>query len=147
MNVRIFIQNEAGSNLKHYHDEKTLEWKRVATVSARYPFPYGFVVGTTAADGGNADCFVITEEPLRTGQLVDGRVAGLMEQIEDGEEDHNVLAILPGSARGIAPEDEERLTAFVRALFAHAGGKRVEVGRFLGAGAAEAYITARLDRQ
>jgi inorganic pyrophosphatase len=141
MNVRIFIQNEAGSNLKHYHDEKTLEWKRVATVSARYPFPYGFIVGTTAADGGNADCFVITEE------LVDGRVAGLMEQIEDGEEDHNVLAILPGSARGIAPEDEERLTAFVRALFAHAGGKRVEVGRFLGAGAAEAYITARLDRQ
>ena len=45
MNVRIFIQNEAGSNLKHYHDQKTLEWKRVATVSARYPFPYGFIVG------------------------------------------------------------------------------------------------------
>ena len=147
MNVRIFIQNEAGSNQKHYHDEKTLEWKRVAAVSARYPFPYGFVVGTTAADGGNADCFVITEERLRTGQLVEGRVAGLMEQIEDGQEDHNVLAILPGADRAIGPEDEERLTAFVRAVFARRAGKRVEVGRFLDAGAGEAYITARLDRQ
>ena len=37
MNIRVFIQNETGSNLKHYHDEKTLEWKRavksIATVS------------------------------------------------------------------------------------------------------------------
>jgi inorganic pyrophosphatase len=46
MNVRVFIQNEAGSNQKHYHDEKTLEWKRVASVSSAYPFPYGFIVGT-----------------------------------------------------------------------------------------------------
>jgi inorganic pyrophosphatase len=104
------------------------------------------VVGTTAADGGNADCFVITEEPLRTGQLVQGRVAGLMEQIEDGQEDHNVLAILAGSARALAREDEERLAAFVRAVFAPVQDRQIEVNRFLGAEAGEAYITAHLDR-
>ena len=31
MNVQVFIQDEAGSNQKHYHDEKTLERKRVTT--------------------------------------------------------------------------------------------------------------------
>ena len=51
MNVQVFIQNEAGSNQKHHHNEKTLEWKRVAKVSRAYPFPYGFIVGTSADDG------------------------------------------------------------------------------------------------
>src|SRR5262245_12786211 len=96
MRVTVFIQNEAGSNQKHYHDEKTLAWKRTATVSRSYPFPYGFVVGTTTDDGCNVDCFVITPQRLKTGQLVECEVIGLMEQIEDGREDHNVLAGLAG---------------------------------------------------
>ncbi len=33
MTVRVFIQNEAGSDQKNYHDEKRLVWQRVATVS------------------------------------------------------------------------------------------------------------------
>jgi inorganic pyrophosphatase len=83
MNVGVFIQNEAGSNRKHYHDEKTLEWNRVVDVSRPYPYPDGFVVGTTAEDGGNVDCFVITNERLKTGQLVEGQIASLMERFED----------------------------------------------------------------
>ena len=55
MTVTIFVQNEAGSNQKHYHDEKTLEWKRAVEVSVRYPFPYGFVVGTTSPESCNVD--------------------------------------------------------------------------------------------
>src|SRR5687768_7941066 len=83
--LRIFIQNEAGSNQKHYHDEKTLEWKRAVEVAVRYPFPYGFVVGTSSPDGCNVDCFVITATPLKTGQIVPCEALGLMEQMEDGQ--------------------------------------------------------------
>lgn len=95
----------AGSNQKHYHDEKTLEWKSVATVSIAYPFPYGFIVGTSADDGCNVDCFVLTDRPLRTGQVVDCQVGGLMEQLEDGHEDHNLLAVLPASPVDIKCSD------------------------------------------
>ena len=101
MTLRVFIQNEAGSNRKHPHNEKTLEWKGVVEVSRRYPFPYGFVIDTTAADGCNVDCYVITDEPLHTGQVVECEIAGLMEQIEDEQEDHNVLATLPGASTEI----------------------------------------------
>jgi inorganic pyrophosphatase len=86
--VRVFIQNEAGSRTKNYHDEKTFAWRRRIEVSLAYPFPYGFIVGTTAADDANVDCFVITREPHRTGQLVECDVLGLMEQFENGKEDH-----------------------------------------------------------
>jgi inorganic pyrophosphatase len=60
MNIRVFIQNEAGSHKKHYHDETTLTWKRTSDVSLPYPYPYGFIIGTAAEDGCNVDCFVIT---------------------------------------------------------------------------------------
>jgi inorganic pyrophosphatase len=137
MRIKVFVQNEAGSDEKHYHDEKTLEWKRVVKVSRRYPFPYGCIVGTTADDGCNLDCFLITNEALKTGQIVACQVAGLMEQFEDGREDHNILATLPGDSAAIGPGERERLTSFVLGVFAHVEGKRMNVGRFLGAEDAE----------
>jgi inorganic pyrophosphatase len=54
--MKVFIQNEAGSFIKHAHDEKTLEPRGATRVSRAYPFPYGFILGTTADDGLNVDC-------------------------------------------------------------------------------------------
>ena len=88
--IKVFIQNEAGSDQKHFHDEKTLEYKRTITVSRPYPFPYGFILNTTSEDGDNLDCYVITEQSLKTGMLVECEPIALLEQIEDGDEDHNV---------------------------------------------------------
>lgn len=88
--MRVFIENEAGSYVKHFHNEKTLEPKGNATVSRPYPFPYGFILNTTAADGDNVDCFVLTQQALHTGQIVQCEAIALMEQIEDGDEDHKV---------------------------------------------------------
>lgn len=147
MHIQVFIQNEAGSNEKHYHDEKTLEWKRVVQVSRTYPYPYGFIVGTSADDGCNVDCFVITERPLKTGQLLECQVVGLMEQFEDGQEDHNVLAILPESPVDVDLEVQRRLTAFVMGVFEHMRYKRVSVGQFTGPDAARTYVRAHFDRE
>ena len=142
MRVTVFVQNEAGSDRKNYHDEKTLECKSTKQVSRPYPYPYGFIIGTTAGDGGNLDCFVITSQPLRTGQALECEPIGLMEQIEDGEEDHNVLAIPVGETLRITPEIERILTEFVMNVFAHVEGKQMRVGRFLNAQEAEAYIAS-----
>src|SRR5688572_14782766 len=113
MAIKVFIQNESGSNRKHYHDEKTLEWKRSGEVSRPYPFPYGFIIGTTAADDCNVDCFVITQQPLKTGQIVECEVVGLMEQIEDGQEDHNVLAVPFGEQAEVDHTVQQILSKFV----------------------------------
>jgi hypothetical protein len=53
--MKVFIQNEAGSNIKHYHDEKRLvATGKTMVVSRSYPFPYGFIVDTNAEDGCNS---------------------------------------------------------------------------------------------
>jgi inorganic pyrophosphatase len=140
MNIRVFIQNEAGSNKKHYHDETTLEWKRTAEVSLPYPYPYGFIVGTVAEDGCNVDCFVITDRTLKTGQLIECDAVGLMEQFEDGQDDHNVLACPLGEVVEVGGDVQARLTGFVLGVFAHVESKRMSVGRFLEAEAARAHV-------
>ena len=145
MLITVFVQNEAGSNQKNYHNEKTLEYLSTKPLSRPYPYPYGFIVGTTASDGCNLDCFVITVRPLKTGQTVQCEVIGLMEQIEDGIEDHNILVIPAGESRRISPKIETVLTDFVLNVFRHIEGKRMKVGRFLGAAQAEAYIASHRD--
>jgi len=103
--MKVFIENEADSNQKNLYNEKTLEYKKTVTVSRKYPYPYGFVLNTTSGDGDNLDCFIITDKKLKSGQVVECEPIGLMEQIETAwgqtggnieEEDHKMLAILPG---------------------------------------------------
>ena len=140
--LRVFIENEAGSDVKHHHDEETLALLRTERVRAPYPFPYGFVPGTRAPDGDCVDCFVITDRPLRTGEVVDCVPFGLMEQTEAGFVDHNLLAVLPGET---APDLEalgRSLSRFAREVFAGMPGREVTVGRFLPVEAALAYLAA-----
>jgi len=142
MRIDVFVQNEAGSTQKNYHDEKTLEFKFARTVSHAYPYPYGFIVGTNADDGCNVDCFIITKLPLRTGQTFACEAFALMEQIEDGNVDHNVLARLPDDNIALTTEIQTLLTDFVLNVFSHVPGKEISVGRFLGAEEARAHIMA-----
>jgi len=138
--VKVFIQNEAGSLVKYYHNEKTLEPLAATTVSRPYPFPYGFIIGTSAADGCNVDCYVITKRHLESGTVVECEAIGLMQQIEDQKEDHNVLAALPDE--GIEVDEIARglLTEFVQHVFDHIEGKQIRVGEFQGGAEALRHI-------
>ena len=145
--MKVFIENEAGSNKKNLHNEKSLEYKGTVTISRKYPFPYGFVLGTTSGDGDNVDCFVITGRKLKTSQIVECEPIGIMEQIEDDEEDHNILAKLSGEEAVIDELTKRQLTEFVSHAFDHLveKGKTVRVGQFLSKEDAEKYISKCLD--
>jgi inorganic pyrophosphatase len=143
--MKVFIQNEAGSFVKHVHNEKTLELKGTKQVSRAYPFPYGFVLHTTAEDGLNVDCFVLTKTALRTGQIVECDAVGLMEQIEDGKEDHNVMGVIRGEGERLKRKTKEALVEFVSHVFDHVAGKTIRAGNFLGQGDALDYIAKHRD--
>jgi len=57
--MKVFIENEAGTNLKNIFNEDTLDFRKTVQVSAEYPFPYGFILDTKSGDGDNLDCFMI----------------------------------------------------------------------------------------
>ncbi len=130
--MKVFIENEAGSSQKNIFNEKTLEYKKTYEVSASYPFPYGFVIDTTSGDGGNLDCFVLTNKPLKSRDIVDVEPIGMFKQVEDGKEDHKVLAVPNDEDWTIDKETENVLRKFVEKVFSHLPNKTISVGRFLG---------------
>ena len=143
--VKVFIQNEAGSFIKNFYDEKTLNFRGAARVSRAYPLPYGFILNTTGDDGLNVDCFVLTKTSLHTGQIVECEPVGLMEQIEDGIEDHNVLAAIRGEEERLESKTMQTLVEFVNHVFDHVAGKRILAGNFRGKEAAVDYIRQHED--
>lgn len=145
MQIRVFIQNAAGSNRKNIHNEKTLEYRETRIVSRPYPYPYGFILGTNAGDGCNLDVFVITRRTLKTGQILNCEAMALMEQFEDGVEDHNVLARFVDEGIEVTEEIRAVLTDFVLNVFRHVPGNQISVGRFLGSQDAEEHVIAHLE--
>ena len=142
MLLRVFIENEAGARRKNLYDERTLAHLGSMDVSAAYPFPYGFVLDTVGGDGDAVDCFVLTRSPSKSGTVIDCEPIGLLEQVEDGETDHKVLAALPGTDATIDDAVMAALKHFVASVFAHVPDKRMEIGRVLGRTAAEQYVGA-----
>jgi inorganic pyrophosphatase len=130
--MKVFIENEAGLGEKNLFDEKTLEYKKTVTVSRKYPYPYGFVLSTTSGDGDNLDCFVLTTRPLKSKEIIEVEPIGMMEQFEDGQEDHKILAVLPGERAEITEDIQATLKGFVEHVFDHLPGKKVTAGNFYG---------------
>ena len=138
--VRVFIEAEAGSNLRHVYDETTFELSSSRRLPAAYPFSYGFIVGTKTDDGGAIDCYMLATQPITAGRLVDGELVGLLEQFEDGVPDHKLLAVLPGTSQTLDPSARQTLDRFIRKVFQRYPSVKVEVGRLLGTDAARRYV-------
>lgn len=138
--MKVFIENEQGFDKKNLYNEKTLKYIKTVMVSRKYPFPYGFIIDTTSGDGDNLDCFVITDKELKTGDIIECEPIGMMEQFENGIEDHNILATLSEGNIEMNDGIKNKLTEFVSHVFDHREHKIVTVGKFYGKEEAEELI-------
>jgi inorganic pyrophosphatase len=145
MSIKVCIQVAAGSREKRRYHEKTLEYKGTSRVSLPYPYPYGFILGTNGADGDNLDCYLITGEPLQAGTIVECEPIGLLEQDEDGEIDHKVLASMPGQDVEAGQVLQQELQDFIYSVFRQFPDVHVHVGRLLPRQAALDYIQECLE--
>ena len=129
--IRVLIQVAAGSCDKNFYDESTLEYLETRRVSRPYPYPYGFIIGTSAADGDCVDCYLITSDELTAGSIVECEPVGLLLQDEDGEIDHKVLGTIPGQNVVVGQELLQELQEFIYTLFAEYPDMQVRVGPIL----------------
>jgi inorganic pyrophosphatase len=143
--VKVFIEIESGSCVRNRYDEKTLEHKGTSQISLPCPYPYGFVIGTHAADGGCVDCYLITRDAIKAGAVVDCEPLGLLEQDEGGEIDHKVLAAIPGQDVDLGPGLYNELRNYIWAAFAHFSEAHITVGRLLPREAAIQHILETTD--
>jgi inorganic pyrophosphatase len=111
--------------------------------SLPYPYPYGFIIGTSAEDGACVDCYLITSDQVTSGTIVECEPVGLLLQDEGGEIDHKVLAVLPGQDVVLGPELLQELQEFIYAIFADASDMKVRVGPLLSREAALDHLQGR----
>ena len=144
--IKVLIQAQAGSSDKMRYDEKTLTPVEVGSVSRPYPYAYGFVVATTAADGDNVDCYVFGDDGLKSGAIVDCEVVGLLDQIESGEPDHKVLAVVAGQEAVLPDGALEVLQDFIYRVFSGFPDCTVSVGPIRSRDSAVRYVRESRDR-
>lgn len=113
--VEVFIQNLAGSHVKNRHNETTLEHLGSIELIDPYPFAYGFIPKTIAADGDCLDCYLLSPQNLVANSLVQCVPIGVLEQFENEEHDHKILAVLIGESETVDPEAIEKLRQFINA--------------------------------
>jgi len=138
--IKVLIQVGAGSRDKKLYNEKTLEYKRTSRISRPYPYAYGFIIGTSAEDGDSVDCYLITKDKLKSGTIVECEPIGLLEQDEDGEVDHKVLATIPGQDVELGEGLLKELRDFIYTVFAQFPEVHISIGRILPQEAALHYI-------
>ena len=126
--IKMLIQVEAGSRDRKIYNEKTLEFKETQHGTHRYPFSYGFIIGTRSEDGDCVDCYLITKEKTVAGAIIECEPVGLLEQHEDDEIDHKILAVLPGESMHPSQNDLDDLQAFITTIFSDYPEMNVRVG-------------------
>ena len=101
----VVIETPRGSRNKFKYDvRKQLFFLRhILPVGACFPFDFGFLPSTKAADGDPLDILVLMDAPTYTGCLVHTRLIGIIEadQTQDGKTERNDRLI------GVAVESRE----------------------------------------
>ncbi|MBO5103314.1 MAG: inorganic diphosphatase [Clostridia bacterium] len=89
------IEIAKGSKVKYELDKETgmIMFDRLLSTSMVYPANYGFIPRTLGGDGDPLDVLVITTEPLMPGVLVEARPIGMIQMIDDGEQDEKIIAV------------------------------------------------------
>ncbi len=94
-NLNVIIEIQKGSKNKYELDKETglIMLDRVMYTGQDYPFDYGFVPNTLWHDGDPLDVLVMTTYPLLPGVLLEARVLGVMDMIDDGESDAKIITV------------------------------------------------------
>lgn len=93
--IEAIIEIPMGTKNKYEIDKKTgkIKLNRVQYSSMTYPAEYGFIDNTLANDGDPLDILVLTSEPTFPGCIVDARVIGYLQTIDNGFGDNKIIAV------------------------------------------------------
>ena len=95
MIVEATIEIPMGTQNKYEVDAKTrrIKFDRVLYSSVSYPSEYGFIENTLSGDGDPLDILVLTSHPTFPGCIVEGRILGYLELIDNGDTDEKVITV------------------------------------------------------
>jgi inorganic pyrophosphatase len=90
-NLNVVIDTPKGCRNKYAFDFdiNAYKLKTVLPNGAVFPFDFGSIPGTTAADGDPLDVLLLMDEPVFTGCLVEARLLGAIKAVQTDNEGTN----------------------------------------------------------
>jgi len=133
----VIVECPKQSRVKYEVDKETglIKFDRVLYSPMHYPADYGFIPQTLWDDEDPLDVLVLTHEPLVPGCLVKCRPVGLLEMVDDGDDDVKVLAVPVKDPRfeqvndlsDVPPHQLKEIKHFFQ-VYKDLQGKEVKVG-------------------
>lgn len=93
--VDAIIEIPMGTKNKYEIDTKTgkIRLNRVQYSSMTYPAEYGFIDNTKALDNDPLDILVLTSEPTFPGCIIESKIIGYLDTIDNGSKDPKIIAV------------------------------------------------------
>ncbi len=93
--VNTVVEIPMGSTMKIEwdRDQAAFVLDRVEPAIFAKPCNYGFIPQTLDEDGDELDTLIVTDEPLTTGVWLEGRIIGVMNFVDDGDNDHKIVVV------------------------------------------------------
>jgi inorganic pyrophosphatase len=93
--VQAIIEIPSASKAKYEMDKETglIKLDRVLFSAVHYPANYGFIPKTYCDDGDPLDILVISSVDVVPMCLIDAKVIGVMEMIDNNEQDDKIIAV------------------------------------------------------
>ena len=155
LNLIVEIRKGESNKYEYNKDYGILELDRVLFGPMHYPVNYCDVPSTwNEGDNDPLDAVVFSTYPIEPGALVKGRVIGVMEMIDNGEEDYKIICVNNKDPRyehimhvdELAPYDKKDIVTFFETYKIPQTGKdTVKVGKFLGPNDAYEHIKKAMD--
>ena len=142
LNLIVEIRKGEANKYEYNKDYGILELDRVLYGPSFYPVNYCDVPSTwNEGDNDPLEAVVYSTYPIEPGTLVKGRVIGVMEMVDNDEEDYKIICVNKKDPRfehithvdQLAPYDKKDLKTFFETYKIPQTGKdTVKVGNFLG---------------
>jgi len=99
--VEAVIEIPMGTQNKYEVDKAKhrIKLNRVLYSKMTYPAEYGFIEETIAEDNDPLDILVLATTPTFPGCIVDARVVGYLDMIDNGEKDEKIIAVIDADPR------------------------------------------------
>lgn len=93
--VNVYVEIPQGVSVKYELDKESglIFVDRFLYTEMDYPFNYGFVPGTLAADGDPVDILVLSSKPVVPGTVIPSRPIGMLEMEDEAGIDNKVIAV------------------------------------------------------
>ena len=93
LNVVVEIPMGSMMKIEWDRDRATFVLDRVEPSIFAKPCNYGFIPQTLDEDGDELDVLIVTGEPLTTGIWLESRIVGVMNFVDDGDNDHKIVVV------------------------------------------------------